>query len=699
MVREFVVAVDIGGTFTDAVVVAPTGEPFLGKVLTTPGDFAGGFFAAIGAGAAAAGLSENELLASTTRLVHGTTVGINALVTGSVAKVALLTTRGHGDAIRAKGGEGRILGATLEQVLDYSISSQGAPVVPKEQVFEIDERIDRKGDVVVALDEDNVLAAAEGFSAAGIEAVAISFLWSFANPDHERRAAAVVRRARPDLFVSISHEVAPRIGEYGRTTASVMNAQIGPLMLGYIDRIVTEARARGLSGEVLFGQAEGGLIPAVEARRFPLATLQSGPVANVVGSAIAGMRMGYPNLIVADMGGTTLDAAVVDGGKVSYHEDAELVRERVYLRKVEVESVGAGGGSIAWIDDDLGSLRVGPRSAGARPGPIAYGLGGDQVTVTDADLVLGILNPDRPMAGGLRLDFDAAHHALTLLGARLGLGPQECAAGIVEIVDSHMEDLIRRVTVQRGQDPRSFVLWASGGASGAHAGLFGRGIGVDEVVFPLSNVASVWSAYGLTLLDHLRTFQADITLSTPFDLKKLSDMLDRLDNQASDYARVHGLEEFELIRRAEMKYPLQVYTVDVDLPTGAIEEKWVDGLLTAFNDAYRHRFGPGTGYAEAGAMVTSLRVTVRSETSSAPLREFPLSDSSVPAQDERAVYWRELHMATPTPVYWGPTLHPGAVVAGPAIAEYPSTTVVARPGQTLRVDSFSNLVLTISEES
>jgi N-methylhydantoinase A len=281
------------------------------------------------------------------------------------------------------------------------------------------------------------------------------------------------------------------------------------------------------------------------------------------------------------------------------------------------------------------------------------------------------------------------------LGAALGLDAQACAAGVVEIVDSRMEDLLRRVTIQRGQDPRSLVLWASGGASGAHAGLFGPGIGVAEVVFPLGNVSSVWSAYGLTLLEHLRTFQADAALSTPLDLARLAEVLEGLEVQAGAYADEHGLVDAELLRRAEMKYPLQMYTVEVDVPPGDVGEKWAEGLLEAFHDAYQRRFGPGTGYAEAGAAVTALRVTVQAARVARPLPEQPLQQAAVTAAGRRDVYWGELGEAIATPLYWGPDLTPGARVNGPAIAEFPNTTVVARPGQSLRVDGFGNLVLVL----
>jgi N-methylhydantoinase A len=441
---RYLIGVDIGGTFTDAVVVAPDGGITVGKVSTTPEDFSQGFFASITAAAAALGLQETLLWRRTERLAHGTTVGINALVTGDVARTAYIATRGHGDSIRAMGGGGRILGASLEELLDYRLSSRAEPLVPRERVVEVSERLDRDGKIVVSLSDAKLEEILTRLEALDVQAVAISYLWSFVNSVHEERTAQYLRDARPDLFISCSHEIAPRIGEYPRSASTLLNAQIGPLMTSYIERIVAGSRQRGLGGDLLFAQSEGSLVPASEAALFPLRTLQSGPVAGVVGSARVGPSMGYPKVIITDMGGTTLDAATVENGGVRFREDGEVVRQRAYLRKVEVESVGAGGGSIAWVHEASGTLRVGPRSAGALPGPICYGRGGNEVTVTDADLVLGILDADRPLAGGLRLDLDAARAGIERVGAPLGLSVDECAAGIVEIVDSRMDPARRR---------------------------------------------------------------------------------------------------------------------------------------------------------------------------------------------------------------------------------------------------------------
>jgi N-methylhydantoinase A len=398
------------------------------------------------------------------------------------------------------------------------------------------------------------------------------------------------------------------------------------------------------------------------------------------------------------MGGTTLDAATVEDGGVRYREDGEVVRQRAYFRKVEVESVGAGGGSIAWVHETSGTLRVGPRSAGALPGPICYGRGGGEVTVTDADLVLGVLDADRPLAGGLRLDLEAARAGIERLGAPLGLSVDECAAGIVEIVDSRMEDLIRRVTIQRGADPRSFSLFAFGGASGAHAGLFARGIGVSRVVFPQSDTASVWSAYGLTRLDQGRSFEANVFFHTPFDPAGLDAALQSLEARATRYAQEHGLDSFELLRSAGMKYPLQIHEVEVDLPRGRVDEAFVETLVDCFHGTYEAEYGAGTGYAEAGVAMTSLRVTVHAACESpaiaahGPLPQPPISTGT------RSVYWRELGGRVDTPIHHGGLPALGTGLEGPVILQSSHTTIVARPGQTLEADDFGNLVLRLETE-
>ena len=696
---RYLVGVDIGGTFTDCAIIDAGGAIATGKVPTSPADLASGFFAAIDAAAASLGLDAERVLAAADKLAHGTTAGTNALVTGRVARVALLTTRGHPDAIRIMNDMGRALGASIEEQLDWSISSRPDPIVPRRQVFEITERVDYSGDVVVGLREADVEAALDRFAAQEIEAAAIAFLWSFANPAHEIRTRELVERRYPDLYVSCSHQVAPRIGSYQRTTATVMNAQIGPLMRAYIDRIADGARRRGYRGPLLMAQCDGGLLPADAARELPIGTLQSGPVGGIAGAAKASAAVDDPDVIVADMGGTTFDVGAFSGGVLRRRNESVIERHLTHLRKVDIESVGAGGGSIAWLDRESGVLRVGPRSAGADPGPICYGRGGTEVTVTDADLVLGVLDPERPLAGGLRLDAEAAREAIAALGRRIGLDVLRCAAGIVEIVDRRMEDLLRRVTIQAGRDPRRFSLWAYGGASAAHVGLFARGLGVRRVLVPLGETASVWSACGCALLDPQRRHETSTFLKTPVDLDALRAQLARLEREALGHAQVLGLGagEFALERSADMKYALQVFEVETPLPPGPaeqVDQAWLERLIAAFERAYADRFGPGTGYAAAGVTLTALRAVVRATGAAPALRRPPVPPRAAagPA-GSRSVFWKEYDDMAATPVFDGPELSAGARVAGPAIVEYPTTTVAVRPGQALSVHPAGHLVL------
>jgi N-methylhydantoinase A len=697
--QSFAIGVDIGGTFTDAIVVDGDGMVVTGKAPTTPADLSDGFFDSVAAAAAELGLSLEVLLQQANVLNHGTTTGINALVTGQTAKVALVTTKGHRDAIQIMNDRRRSLGASVEELIDWSISSVVEPIIPSEQVIEIEERVDSLGEALIAIREDELARVAAAIEDVDAEAVAICLLWSFANTAHELEVRQYLSERLPDLPASCSHEVAPRLGIYPRAVTTIMNAALTPLMSAYVERIASRAASLGFQGAVMFVQNDGGLIPESEAKRFPEITLRSGPVAGVVGTAVMSEKFEDLNVLVGDMGGTTFDVGVVWNGKADHREEDVVERHQVHSRVVNVESIGAGGGSIAWADEHSGTLRVGPRSAGARPGPICYGRGGTEVTVTDADVVLGILNSDRPLSGGVKLDRSAALDGVTKLGERLGLDPIECASGIVEIVDSHMEDLIRRVTVQRGHDPRDLSLWAYGGASGAHAGLFSQQLHVKRVVFPMGDTASVWSALGCVLLRQRREFATSVFLLAPWDLSVIIDRLDRLERQAREYAAGAGMDEgaYRLVRTASMKYGLQIHEVEVELPERQVDEVWASALAESFEFAYEEQFGAGTGFSGAAITVTALRVVIESEEDLADLPD-PSSvaaDDDGIADDTREVYWRELGDWIPTTLLAGARLAPLRRVKGPVVVEYPHTTLVARPGQSLWAEPNGNVVLDV----
>jgi N-methylhydantoinase A len=701
MHSRFVLGVDIGGTFTDCTLVDRDGRVYAGKSPTTPLDLSIGFFESIASVVSAIGMPLKEALAQTARICHGTTTGLNALVTGAGATTVLLTSAGHADALRIMNNRGRTQGASARETLDWSISSHPDPIVPADRVIEVNERIDSFGAVVCPLLDAEIDRVLERVATIAPEAIAICCLWSFANPEHEQRLRSALRDRFPHIPISCSFEIAPRIGLYPRMVTTVMNAMLVPLMKTYVARIEERAAANGFTGGIFFVQNEGGLVPAAEAAEFPIMTLKSGPVAGVVGAGIVGMQLADPDIIVADMGGTTFDVGVIRNGLPGRSDESVMRRQQLHLRSVDVDSVGAGGGSIAWVDERTHTLRVGPRSAGARPGPICYDLGGTEVTVTDADLVLGVLDDQRPLAGGLKLNRKAAEEGLAKLGAKLGMDAVRCAAGIVEVVDSLMEDLIRRTTVQRGLDPRDFSLWVYGGASGAHAGLFSRHLQMKRVVLPMGNVASVWSAAGCALLQQRREFSTSVYLPPPWDLQLLAKQLEELAARSDRYAGQIGLRPgtFTVRRSATLKYGMQVHEIEVEGPAGAIDGPWATGLRDAFEVAYEDMFGAGSGYSGTDIIITGLRAVLEVDpppiSVHAPVIQ--LDAAAARGRSTRPVFWRELDGWRDTAVWQGHALPVGKPLAGPAIVEYPHTTLVVRPEQTFRLDEQGNIVLEVGK--
>ena len=694
------VSVDIGGTFTDCTVVAEDGTVTIGKSPSTPPEFATGFVNAVAAAAEALGMPLEQLLAATSRLSHGTTVGINAVVSRTGARVGLLATVGHGDALRILNNTGRTNGQPVERILDYAASSLPERFVRREDVAEVTERIDSFGEVIVPLDRDGVLAAAERLLGQGVETLAVSYLWSHANPAHEEATRELLDQRYPDLFVSYGAELAQRVGEYPRTATAVLNSYIGPLMRDYVTTLLDELRSRGYADRLLFAQCDGGLIDAEEVIARPVMTLESGPVGGVVACARAGEERGQENIIAADMGGTTFDVSVISGGQLPIRDGVVVEQHDLFLRMVDVESVGAGGGSLAWVDPQSGALRVGPQSAGADPGPVCYGRGGTVPTVTDADLVLGLLNPDNFLGGRMRLDVEAARAAVGALGEQLGLGLLECAAGIQEVADSLMEDKIRSMTVARGHDPRDFTLYAFGGGGAVHAGLFARGLGIRRVVVPVGDLASVWSAYGIGLEGYGRTYELPAYMRAPFDLTTIEAGFERLEHAAREDAARSGVEWEALIatRSADLKYALQVYDVEAEVPAGRLGDGAQGEIVDNFERNYAQRFGEGVGYPEGGVDMTALRLHVE------PAESFRAAASSglaagapPPPSGERDVYWPELGETSATPVFAGGELPEGTRLTGPALLDFPDTTVVLRPAVDLVVEPGGNLTIEMED--
>jgi len=699
---SYMIGIDIGGTFTDCAVFDDAAGRFItGKAATTPQNPAEGFFNALDAAASAAGLDARQLLAGAVTLVNGTTVGTNAIVTNRGAKVGLLTTVGHGEALQIMRGGGRTKGLSIDELLYIPGAHKPPPLVSPDCVEEIAERVDCKGNEVVALDKRGAEEAIRRLLSKGIEALAICLLWSPMNPAHERELAALARQIAPGLFVSCSHEVSPMVGEYPRAVAAVFNACIGPLMKRYVSGLEQQAADAGYRGQFLFAQCVGGCVPGAQAAAVPLYTVDSGPVSGVAASSILGPRMGYPNIITTDMGGTTFDVGIVYQGAALTRSATVLGRYEMAVSMVDVVSIGAGGGSIAYIDPASGGMRVGPRSAGAEPGPMCYGKGGIEPTVTDANLVLGVLDPDYFLGGKRKLDVDLARQGVGRLAAALGLGLEETAAGICQIVDNMMAGEIRRMTLFRGYDPREFVVFAFGGGGPTHAGAYARELGVTQVVVPLGNCAAVWSALGTYVGGVVHVYDRNEFMREPLSARGLNQIFAELEQQATAQLAAEGFQRsnMDFERFISLKYGAQISSLEIPYPKGGLAEDEAGGLIGNFEATYARRYGEGAGFREAGVEVMKLRLRAVGRLPEVNPSRFPKAAGnghvSAPVIARRRVYWWEAEGFLETPVLDGDRLTLGQEVSGPAIIELPHTTMPVRPGQTSHLDDYGNIVLNV----
>jgi N-methylhydantoinase A len=688
---SYMIGVDIGGTFTDCVVMDASGRIATGKSPTTPDDRSRGFFDAIERAADALGADAGELLRNCGRLVHGTTTGTNAIVERRGARVGLLATAGHEAAIHVMKGTGRTAGLSSDHALDVPRTHKPDPLIPHRLIRPVVERVDVDGDVIVALDEAGVRQAVEELLDAGIEAIAISFLWSTVNPRHERRAKEIALEVAPELFVSCGCDLSTKVGEYERTVTAVMNSYIGPLMVEYVDRIQDGARQRGFAGTVQFAQCAGGAITSEEARRAPIRTVQSGPVAGTIATQALAGAAGLADVMAVDMGGTTFDVSVIHGGRALQRDVSLFERYAMALPMLDIESVGAGGGSIAWVDDQ-GRLNVGPQSAGARPGPACYGLGGTEATVTDADVVLGLIDPDKYLGGRMRLDAGLARAAVGRLADALGLGVMETAAGISTVVDARMADLVRRMSLLRGLDPRRFACAAFGGGGPLHSAAVAAQAGIRAMIVPLPRAASVWSAFGAATSDVAHVFQRWHVVHLPVPGDVVEGVFRELEDEASSALTRQGVpaDDVSLVRSVRMRYSMQIHDVEVPVAPGPIDDARVSGLDADFERIHDELFGRGSGFRAGGVDFTAFQVRATATTSRPDVvAEAPDGASG----SRRAIYWPELRELVETPTF--PSV-PDETIDGPAVIELADTVIALRPGQSGRPDQTGNYLVTLA---
>ncbi|MEN3281239.1 MAG: hypothetical protein V7607_2379 [Solirubrobacteraceae bacterium] len=690
------IGVDIGGTFTDCVSVDEAGRRSISKSLTTHGALADGVLEAVAVNAEQLGLSRGQLLEGTDLFVHGTTVATNAVLTRNGARAGLITTRGHEDAIIIGKVYAKRAGLPERDLVHSSRLEKPVPIIPRELIRGVAERVDVDGDVVVELREDEAIAAIDSLVAGGVESIAVSLLWSFVNDRHERRLKELLDERAPGVSVTLSHVLAPVLGEYERTATTALNAYVAPKVVGYLEDLERRLRDEGLRDPLLVMQASGGLTSVADAARRPILTLDSGPTGGILGCQYLGRLYGEQNVICTDVGGTSFDVGLILRGEIPTDPDPVVSQYVMRIPKVSVRSIGAGGGSLAWLDQG-GLLRVGPQSAGSRPGPACYGHGGAEPTVTDADLVFGYLDPGAFLGGRMALRRDLALQALATLGGPLGMEAEQVAVGVFRIINAHMGDLIRKSTIEQGHDPRECVLVAYGGAGPTHAAFYGHEIGAKAILVLADS--SAFSAEGMLTCDITHTEQASRQLTTPLGASELEEMNDQfqvLETRVLEQFAREGVPaaDVALARSLGVRYRLQVHTIDVEVDAGALGADTPDRLRGRFAERYGHLYGEGA-LLTGGALEFERHSVVGTRAlEPVPFDALQLGDADASAAiaGEREAYF-EPGGFRPTPVYDGHALRAGNVLAGPAIVQRMGDSVVVPPGYRALVDKYLTLRL------
>lgn len=682
------VGIDIGGTFTDAVVIDDAGHIRIFKDLSTPADPSVGLQNCLRKAASAYGLEFEAFLRAIELLVHGTTVATNTMLQYKGARTALIATRGFRDALEMFRAHKHNL---------WDLSEQRPPmIVPRYLRYGVTERVNAAGEIVTPLDEDEVRAAVADMKAHGVESVAVCTLFSYLNDAHERRIQEIIAGEWPEVQVSISSAILRQIREFERTSTTVVNAYVSPRLSTYLGNLQQALRERGLPRDFLVTQSNGGVMSADFAAGHGVNTLLSGPSAGAVGGMFFAEILDEPNLIITDMGGTSFDVTLIKDGQYSLTTDGWVSGYRVAVPSIDIHTVGAGGGSLAYIDEG-GMLKVGPVSAGADPGPACYGRGGREPAVTDANVVLGYLNPDFFLGGELRLDADAAHAAVAERVARpLGLDVTAAAHGIYQLVNANMADAIRVVSIERGHDPRECALIAAGGAGPVHAVKLAEEVGIPRVVVP--GTASVFCALGMLESDlkhdYVRTFYSRLEA---LDFAALDHTFREMEAEGRATLTAEGTlpEHMVVSRSLDMRYVGQHHEVHVDIGDTEISPVTLPELAEAFHAAHERLYTYSE--AESPIEIINVRVTAVGRVPKTPLSAAPLSgpDSSGARKGRRAAYFAELGGMTAVDIYDGHRLQAGNVLQGPAVVEFVTTSVVLFPGNRASVDPVGNLLVEV----
>lgn len=687
---KYVVGIDIGGTFTDLVCIDEAGNLTIAKTPSTPADPAIAVIDGLTKIADVFGKSLKGFLPDVVRLSHGTTVSTNTVLTWTGAKVGLLCTKGFRDILEIRFG-------IRENVYDYRVP-QPKPLVPRYLRVPIEERYKWNGEEIAPLNENEVRQACKYFKEQGVEAVAVCFLWSFRYPDHEKRAAEIVREELPDAYVCASVDVQPEVREYWRMSTTVLNAYVGPALSKYMVHLVNELKNAGFRGVMLITQSNAGVISPEVACEQAVRTLISGPASGPGAGLFLTKPLNINNLITIDMGGTSFDVCLVKEG-TPMMATASAVGGVYHLRLplIDVNTIGAGGGSIAWLDS-LNVLHVGPQSAGADPGPACYGKGSMEPTITDADLVLGYLNPDYFIGGEMKLNPELARKSIKeKIADPLGLDLVEAARSIKAISDHAMVDSISTVSVRRGEDPRRYTLVVAGGAGPVHAASLAKELGIRNLVIP--RWSSVFCALGGTIADLRHDYVTSVisrsSIIDPAVLRGAYATMKKTGNDTLEREAIKVKDRY-FMGSLDMRYEAQYHEIEIPVDEDELTEAGIPVIVDRFHQRHEELYG----YRDVTdteiiniRLAACGRVVTPSRKEQAPVTK----DASKYVKMTRDVYFEEDGGFVPTPIYDGDAMEVGNLVHGPAVIEQRTTTIVVPPKAKLEVNSYGDYMMELPE--
>jgi N-methylhydantoinase A len=689
------IAIDVGGTFTDLVYTTSNDAVHVVKTLSTPRNQAEGVIDGLRKIAQLENMTLSDLLGKTEVIIHGSTVATNTMLEFNGARVGLITTRGFRDDIELRRGY-------KEKMFDPRYPAP-IPIVLRRHRLTVAERIDREGKILIPLDENEAVEQVRKLKESGIESIAVCLLFSFLNPIHEKKIAEIIRQEHPDAFISLSHEVLPQIREFERVSTTLVNAYVGPKLKKYLDSLLSELYGLGFKNDFFVMLSNGGIMNAEYAAKYAVTGLLSGPAGGIEAcTQLIAELMGKPDLITVDMGGTSFDVSLIKDKRPSLATDFWFSRYRIMTPMLSIHTIGAGGGSIAWVDSG-GALKVGPISAGADPGPACYGKGGKEPTVTDANLMLGYLNPDYFLGGDMKLDAKASSDSIyEKIAKPLQMNVTEAAHGIFRIVNNNMSGGIRAVSIQKGYDPREFTLVAFGGNGAVHAGLLAKELGIKNVIVP--RIATAFSARGMLcsniVINKVRTY---IGTTAKYDLSKINRLIEEMKQEVgvdlpeSVNNQTGFMRELTYNYYIDMHYKGELHEITVKLGStdGLVGDNDIVSAAEDFHKTHEtlHTF---SNRGET-VFIMNIRLEAIVHTAKLPLIKQKKAGRSPhkALKGERRVYFEDVGGFIDCPIYNGMQLRCGNTVEGPCVIEEPATNIVIFPEQTAVIDEYDNYVIKI----